>query len=157
MAGLCNSYLLFNTFVPYSAIKYLDFEKTAIPISDIIQICFSLKSVVAREIEGLDYETFHLQVLEYLGQLIRCVLLASYCYGQDYLVFLYFLTDFEKGGVLIDSKWLCFYSGYKMTVEPPRGIKANLLKAFMNQVPDFVDYINSGDPKVPNFKVLIDF
>lgn len=40
-----------------------------------------------------------------------------------------------------------------MTVEPPRGIKANLLKAYMNQVPDFLDYFNSTDSKVPNFKV----
>lgn len=44
-------------------------------------------------------------------------------------------------------------SGYKMTVEPPRGIKANLLKAYINQVPDFLDYFNSTDSKVPNFKV----
>lgn len=47
------------------------------------------------------------------------------------------------------------FAGYKMTIEPPRGVKANLLKAFMNQVPDFADYLNSGDPKVPNFKVRI--
>ncbi|KAF9816548.1 hypothetical protein SFRURICE_010707 [Spodoptera frugiperda] len=46
-------------------------------------------------------------------------------------------------------------NGYKMTVEPPRGIKANLLKAYMNQVPDFLDYFNSQDPKVPNFKWLL--
>lgn len=46
-----------------------------------------------------------------------------------------------------------WFPGYKMTVEPPRGIKANLLKAYINQVPDFADYIASGDPKVPNFKV----
>ncbi|XP_045539469.1 dynein axonemal heavy chain 1 [Papilio machaon] len=46
-------------------------------------------------------------------------------------------------------------NGYKMTVEPPRGIKANLLKAYMNQVPDFNDYINSGDSKVTNFKWLL--
>ncbi|XP_050357868.1 dynein axonemal heavy chain 1-like [Nymphalis io] len=46
-------------------------------------------------------------------------------------------------------------NGYKMTVEPPRGIKANLLKAYMNQVPDFTDYINSSDSKVPNFKWLL--
>ncbi|XP_052749829.1 dynein axonemal heavy chain 1-like isoform X2 [Galleria mellonella] len=46
-------------------------------------------------------------------------------------------------------------NGYKMTVEPPRGIKANLLKAYMNQVPDFVDYFNSNDSKVPNFKWLL--
>ncbi|KAL0879698.1 hypothetical protein ABMA27_003413, partial [Loxostege sticticalis] len=46
-------------------------------------------------------------------------------------------------------------NGYKMTVEPPRGIKANLLKAYMNQVPDFVDYFNSTDSKVPNFKWLL--
>ncbi|RVE41395.1 hypothetical protein evm_013956 [Chilo suppressalis] len=46
-------------------------------------------------------------------------------------------------------------NGYKMTVEPPRGIKANLLKAYMNQVPDFMDYFNSNDSKVPNFKWLL--
>ncbi|XP_073954501.1 dynein axonemal heavy chain 1-like isoform X1 [Choristoneura fumiferana] len=46
-------------------------------------------------------------------------------------------------------------NGYKMTVEPPRGIKANLLKAYMNQVPDFVDFFNSSDSKVPNFKWLL--
>ncbi|XP_075982332.1 dynein axonemal heavy chain 1-like [Anticarsia gemmatalis] len=46
-------------------------------------------------------------------------------------------------------------NGYKMTVEPPRGIKANLLKAYMNQVPDFNDYFNSNDAKVPNFKWLL--
>ncbi|XP_052743009.1 dynein axonemal heavy chain 1-like [Bicyclus anynana] len=46
-------------------------------------------------------------------------------------------------------------NGYKMTVEPPRGIKANLLKAYINQVPDFLDYFNSSDNKVPNFKWLL--
>lgn len=46
------------------------------------------------------------------------------------------------------------FAGYKMTVEPPRGIKANLLKAYINQVPDFLDYFNSSDSKVPNFKVI---
>ncbi|KAJ2945273.1 hypothetical protein O0L34_g9351 [Tuta absoluta] len=46
-------------------------------------------------------------------------------------------------------------NGYKMTVEPPRGIKANLLKAYNNQVPDFIDFILSGDPKVTNFKWLL--
>ncbi|KAJ8728553.1 hypothetical protein PYW07_006249 [Mythimna separata] len=46
-------------------------------------------------------------------------------------------------------------NGYKMTVEPPRGIKANLLKAYMNQVPDFLEFFNSADPKVPNFKWLL--
>ncbi|XP_063366022.1 dynein axonemal heavy chain 1-like [Cydia amplana] len=46
-------------------------------------------------------------------------------------------------------------NGYKMTVEPPRGIKANLLKAYMNQVPDFAEYMSSGDSKVPNFKWLL--
>lgn len=44
-----------------------------------------------------------------------------------------------------------------MTVEPPRGIKANLLKAYMNQVPDFLDYFNSNDSKVPNFKVIFKY
>ncbi|GBP05196.1 Dynein heavy chain 1, axonemal [Eumeta japonica] len=46
-------------------------------------------------------------------------------------------------------------NGYKMTVEPPRGIKANLLKAYLNQVPDFIEYLTSDDSKVPNFKWLL--
>ncbi|XP_049878805.1 dynein axonemal heavy chain 1-like [Pectinophora gossypiella] len=46
-------------------------------------------------------------------------------------------------------------NGYKMTIEPPRGIKANLLKAYINQIPDFLDFFMSSDPKVPNFKFLL--
>ncbi|CAB3221174.1 unnamed protein product [Arctia plantaginis] len=46
-------------------------------------------------------------------------------------------------------------NGYKMTVEPPRGVKANLLKAYINQVPDFTDYLNSTENKVFQFKWLL--
>ncbi|XP_041969812.1 dynein axonemal heavy chain 1-like [Aricia agestis] len=46
-------------------------------------------------------------------------------------------------------------NGYKMTVEGPRGVKANLLKAYTNHVPDFADYFHSDDTKVPAFKWLL--
>ncbi|XP_046687492.1 LOW QUALITY PROTEIN: dynein axonemal heavy chain 1-like [Homalodisca vitripennis] len=46
-------------------------------------------------------------------------------------------------------------NGCKMTVEPPRGIKANLLRAYLNQVPQFHDFLNSENPKVQTFKWLL--
>ncbi|XP_037871312.1 dynein axonemal heavy chain 1 isoform X2 [Bombyx mori] len=46
-------------------------------------------------------------------------------------------------------------NGYKMTIEPPRGVKANLLKAYTNQIPDFADFFESDEPKVPQFKWLV--
>lgn len=44
-------------------------------------------------------------------------------------------------------------NGSKMTVEPPRGVKANLLRAYMNQITDLVDFFHSDGEKVPTFKV----
>lgn len=44
-------------------------------------------------------------------------------------------------------------NGSKMTVEPPRGIKANLLRAYTIQITDLLDFFHSNDPKVPIFKV----
>ncbi|XP_054262356.1 dynein axonemal heavy chain 1-like [Macrosteles quadrilineatus] len=46
-------------------------------------------------------------------------------------------------------------NGCKMTVEPPRGIKANLLRAYLNQVPQFHDFLNSENPKVQTFKWML--
>ncbi|KAJ4452164.1 Dynein heavy chain 1, axonemal [Periplaneta americana] len=46
-------------------------------------------------------------------------------------------------------------NGSKMTVEPPRGIKANLLRAHMSQVPEFQDFLLSDNEKVPAFKMLL--
>ncbi|XP_060531534.1 dynein axonemal heavy chain 1-like [Cylas formicarius] len=45
-------------------------------------------------------------------------------------------------------------NGSKMTVEPPTGIKANLLRAYRNQVFDFTDFIQSEHPKAVHFKLL---
>lgn len=46
-------------------------------------------------------------------------------------------------------------NGSKMTVEPPQGVKANLMRAYRNQVIDFTDFLQSDHPKAPNFKLLI--
>ncbi|CAG9772694.1 unnamed protein product [Ceutorhynchus assimilis] len=45
-------------------------------------------------------------------------------------------------------------NGSKMTVEPPAGIKANILRAYLNQVSDFVDFIQSENKKALPFKLL---
>ncbi|KAL1506667.1 hypothetical protein ABEB36_005991 [Hypothenemus hampei] len=45
-------------------------------------------------------------------------------------------------------------NGSKMTIEPPSGIKANILRAYLNQVSDFTDFIQSENKKAPNFKLL---
>lgn len=62
-------------------------------------------------------------------------------------------------------------NGSKMTVEPPSGlnqlhsettnltwkltgIKANILRAYINQVSDFGDFIQSENKKAPDFKLL---
>ncbi|XP_063217340.1 dynein axonemal heavy chain 1-like [Bacillus rossius redtenbacheri] len=42
----------------------------------------------------------------------------------------------------------------KMTVEPPRGIQANMLRAYTNHVPDFRGFMESEDPKAPSFRLL---
>ncbi|GJQ83090.1 hypothetical protein Trydic_g20102 [Trypoxylus dichotomus] len=46
-------------------------------------------------------------------------------------------------------------NGCKMTVEPPRGIKANMIRAYNNQVMDMHDFINSAHPKACTFKWLL--
>nr|CAD7431479.1 unnamed protein product [Timema monikensis] len=46
-------------------------------------------------------------------------------------------------------------NGSKMTVEPPKGIKANMMRAYMSQVPEFHEFLNSENPKVGNFKLLL--
>ncbi|RZF38666.1 hypothetical protein LSTR_LSTR003472 [Laodelphax striatellus] len=46
-------------------------------------------------------------------------------------------------------------NGSKMTVEPPRGIKANMLRAFTGQVMEYNNYLTSGKPKVQSFKWLL--
>ncbi|XP_075214454.1 dynein axonemal heavy chain 1-like [Lycorma delicatula] len=46
-------------------------------------------------------------------------------------------------------------NGSKMIVEPPRGIKANMLRAFTGQVVEYSDFISSEKPKVSEFKWLL--
>lgn len=42
-----------------------------------------------------------------------------------------------------------------MTVEPPAGIKANILRAYSNQVSDLVDVLHAEHPKTFTFKWLL--
>lgn len=44
-------------------------------------------------------------------------------------------------------------NGSKMTIEPPRGVKANMLRAYQSQITDLLEYFHSDEPKVPTFKV----
>ncbi|XP_056631499.1 dynein axonemal heavy chain 1-like [Diorhabda sublineata] len=46
-------------------------------------------------------------------------------------------------------------NGSKMTIEPPSGLKANMLRAYRNEVSDFMDFMQSNDPKGPTFKLLV--
>lgn len=46
-------------------------------------------------------------------------------------------------------------NGSKMTVEPPRGIKANMLRAYMVQISDLVDFFHSQGEKVNQFRWLL--
>ncbi|XP_014239722.1 dynein heavy chain 1, axonemal-like isoform X2 [Cimex lectularius] len=46
-------------------------------------------------------------------------------------------------------------NGNKMTIEPPRGVKANLLRAYTGHVMEYQDFINSEEPKAPIFKGLL--
>ncbi|XP_026674744.1 dynein heavy chain 1, axonemal-like [Ceratina calcarata] len=43
----------------------------------------------------------------------------------------------------------------KMTVEPPRGIKANMFRAYLTQVTEMQSFLQSDHPKVCNFKWLV--
>ncbi|XP_023289892.1 dynein heavy chain 1, axonemal [Orussus abietinus] len=46
-------------------------------------------------------------------------------------------------------------NGCKMTVEPPRGVKANMLRAYTSQVAELKDFLQSEHPKVSTFKYLL--
>ncbi|XP_017768545.1 PREDICTED: dynein heavy chain 1, axonemal-like [Nicrophorus vespilloides] len=46
-------------------------------------------------------------------------------------------------------------NGSKMTIEPPSGLKANMLRAYLNQVSDLSDYFHSEHEKVFTFKWLL--
>lgn len=46
-------------------------------------------------------------------------------------------------------------NGTKMTIEPPSGIKANMLRAYRNEVSDMADFMQSEHPKAPPFKLLV--
>ncbi|KAK4887372.1 hypothetical protein RN001_003643 [Aquatica leii] len=43
----------------------------------------------------------------------------------------------------------------KMTVEPPRGVKATMMRAYLNQVSDLHEFFHSDHEKVPTFKWLL--
>ncbi|XP_076646459.1 dynein axonemal heavy chain 1 [Halictus rubicundus] len=43
----------------------------------------------------------------------------------------------------------------KMTIEPPRGIKANMFRAYLTQVVEMQSFLQSTHPKVPQFKWLV--
>lgn len=46
-------------------------------------------------------------------------------------------------------------NGSKMTIEPPAGIKANMLRAYRNEVYDFTDFMQSDHAKAHPFKLLV--
>ncbi|KAG7197918.1 hypothetical protein KM043_016155 [Ampulex compressa] len=43
----------------------------------------------------------------------------------------------------------------KMTMEPPRGIKANMSRAYITRVIEMQDFLQSGHPKIETFKSLV--
>nr|XP_023022773.1 dynein heavy chain 1, axonemal-like [Leptinotarsa decemlineata] len=46
-------------------------------------------------------------------------------------------------------------NGSKMTIEPPSGLKANMLRAYRNEVSDLTDFMQSEHPKAAKFKLLV--
>ncbi|XP_058804505.1 dynein axonemal heavy chain 1-like [Phymastichus coffea] len=46
-------------------------------------------------------------------------------------------------------------NGSKMTIEPPRGVKANVLRAYSTQVSEMQDFFASEHPKLAIFKPLV--
>ncbi|CAK9809640.1 Dynein axonemal heavy chain 1 [Anthophora quadrimaculata] len=43
----------------------------------------------------------------------------------------------------------------KMTIEPPRGVKANMFRAYLSQVVEMLTFLQSAHPKVQQFKYLV--
>nr|XP_046487754.1 dynein axonemal heavy chain 1-like [Neodiprion pinetum] len=43
----------------------------------------------------------------------------------------------------------------KITVEPPRGVKANMLRAYLTQVMELEDHLNLEESKIPDFKYML--
>ncbi|CAG9819626.1 unnamed protein product [Phaedon cochleariae] len=46
-------------------------------------------------------------------------------------------------------------NGSKMTIEPPSGLKANMLRAYKNEVSDFAEFLQSEHIKAGDFKLLV--
>ncbi|KAI4500001.1 hypothetical protein M0802_004871 [Mischocyttarus mexicanus] len=46
-------------------------------------------------------------------------------------------------------------NGHKMTIEPPRGVKANMFRAYLTQVAEMKSFLESDNPKVESFKYLV--
>lgn len=46
-------------------------------------------------------------------------------------------------------------NGTKMTIEPPAGIKANMMRAYLSQVSDLKDFMQSSHAKAFPFKLLV--
>ncbi|CAH1982445.1 unnamed protein product [Acanthoscelides obtectus] len=46
-------------------------------------------------------------------------------------------------------------SGSKMTVEPPAGVKANMMRAYRNEVSELADFMQSENKKAPPFRLLV--
>ncbi|CAG9840890.1 unnamed protein product, partial [Diabrotica balteata] len=46
-------------------------------------------------------------------------------------------------------------NGSKMTIEPPAGLKANMLRAYRNEVSELTSFIQSDNPKSPTFRLLV--
>lgn len=45
-------------------------------------------------------------------------------------------------------------NGSKMTIEPPSGVKANMLRAYRNEMSELTDFMQSEHEKAPPFKLL---
>lgn len=43
-------------------------------------------------------------------------------------------------------------NGTKMTIEPPSGLKANLMRSYRNQVSEYIEFIQSEHPKSPSYR-----
>ncbi|VEN36858.1 unnamed protein product [Callosobruchus maculatus] len=46
-------------------------------------------------------------------------------------------------------------NGSKMTVEPPAGVKANMMRAYRNEVSELADFMQSENKKAPPFRLLV--